>query len=350
MNKKQDLKALNLNKLKKWFKKNNWPEYRGEQVFNWIYKNGIENFEEMENIPQKLIEFMKKNCYLTNMKMIDKKVDKDGTIKYLWKLNDNETIESVYLPTYKENRHSICISSQVGCALNCKFCATGMEGIIRNLTPGEIVDQVYQIQKDISESEFGEPAITNVVYMGMGEPFKNLDNVLESIFIINENKGFNIGMRKITISTAGIVPEINKFAQKDLQTGLAVSLNAPNNKLRNKLMPINKKYPLEELISAVEDYIEITNRRVTFEYILIKNQNDSYNLAYQLVELLRDLNCHINLIPANPLPELNIEKPSETKINEFKNILADNNLTVTVRRERGIDIKAACGQLRSENH
>ncbi len=346
MKKKQDLKNLTRNELIDWFENNNWQGFRAKQVFNWIYKNGSDKFEEMSNLPGDLIKRLKDRCYLSNLSLIEMQGARDGTIKYLWQLQDEETIESVYLPYLEEGRHSVCISSQVGCALGCKFCATGLNGLVRNLTPGEIIDQVLKIQADISSDEFGNPRLTNIVFMGMGEPLANLNSVLKAVDILNEEKGFNISKRKITISTAGLVPGINRLAQEDPQVGLAISLTAPNNKLRNEIMPINKKYPLDELIETVRNYINVTGRRVTFEYVLIKDINDSLDLAMQLVEILQELICHVNLIPLNSVAEVGFERPSDFVIDHFKSVLDKQGISVTIRQERGTHIEAACGQLR----
>lgn len=342
--KKQDLKSLTRNELVLWFKKRGYPEYRANQVFNWIYKNGIDDFDRMTNLPGNLKTELKEDSYITNLLLRDIQVAGDGTKKYLWSLNDCEAIESVYLPF--EDRKSICISSQVGCAMDCLFCATGRGGLVRNLTTGEIVDQVFQIQKDISQEEFGLPRISNIVFMGMGEPLANLEAVLKAVDILNDTAGFDIGMRRITISTAGLVPGIIKLAGLELQLVLAISLNAPDDQLRNKLMPINKKYPLNKLLSAIQYYINKTGRRVTFEYVLIKDLNDSRYLAQQTAELLKNFLCHVNLIPLNPVEGFLFERPSNDTILNFKRILEEAKIETSIRQERGTHIEAACGQLR----
>ncbi len=344
--KKQDLKALTRNELVTWFKKKGYKEFRAKQVFNWLYKNGIDDFEKMTNIPKSLKKKLENESYFTDLSIRDVLFAEDGTQKYLWHLDDGEMIESVYLP-FEDNRNSICISSQVGCGVNCLFCATGRGGLVRNLTTGEIVDQVFKIQKGISQQEFGLPGITNIVFMGMGEPLANLKAVLETIEILNDPEGFNIGKRKITISTAGLIPGIIKLAEMEQQLVLAVSLNAPNDELRSNLMPINKKYPLDELLSAIKYYTDKTGRRVTFEYVLIKGLNDSIDCAYQTAQLLKKFLCHINLIPLNPVEGFFFEKPSKAAISNFKRVLEQANLETTIRQERGTHIEAACGQLRN---
>ncbi|ADQ15001.1 23S rRNA (adenine(2503)-C(2))-methyltransferase RlmN [Halanaerobium hydrogeniformans] len=344
----KDLKELKRNELIKELKNAGFPAYRGEQVFNWLYKNGISETEKMKNIPGELKEYLNDNYEITDLKEKAKSQAADGTIKYLWELKDGENIEGVYLPFPESARHSACISTQVGCGLGCSFCATGINGLERNLTTAEIIDQVLKIQADISRDEFAEPRLSNIVFMGMGEPLANFENLMQAVEIINSDNGLNIGMRKMTISTVGLVPEIKKLADRNDQIGLAVSLHAPNDRLRNKIMPINKKYNLNQLLTAVIDYIEKTGRRVTFEYVLMDSVNDSPELAVQLVELLRGINCHVNLIPANPVPELNIKKPVQKVIDSFYSTLDNNGIQVSLRREMGSQIDAACGQLKRQ--
>ena len=342
----KDLKELKRNELINEFKNAGFPSYRGEQVFNWLYKNGVSMTEEMKNIPKDLRAYIDENYKITDLKEKNKNISKDGTVKYLWELEDNENIEGVYIPFPESGRHSACISTQVGCGLGCSFCATGIDGLKRNLSAGEIVDQVLKIQQDISGDNFLEPRLSNVVFMGMGEPLANFDNLMQAVDIINADNGLNIGMRKMTISTAGLVPEINKLAETNDQIGLAVSLHAPNDRLRNKLMPINKKYNINQLLTAVINYIEKTGRRVTFEYVLRDSLDDSPELAVQLADLLRGINCHVNLIPANPVPELNIKRPVQKVIDSFYSTLDNNGIQVTLRKEMGSEIDAACGQLK----
>ncbi|HLV09123.1 MAG TPA: 23S rRNA (adenine(2503)-C(2))-methyltransferase RlmN [Halanaerobiales bacterium] len=342
--KKQDLKALSRSELINWFKENGYQAYRAEQVFNWLYKNDIDNFEKMTNLPKKMKDDLKTISYFTKLKLIDKKEENDGTNKYLWGLSDNEKIESVFLP-FDNKRNSVCVSSQVGCSLNCLFCATGKSGLIRDLTTAEIIDQVFQIQNDIRE-EYIKPRISNIDFMGMGEPLNNFDAVLKAIEILNDEAGFNIGSRKITISTSGIIPGIIRLAEMHSQLVLAVSLNAPDEKLRNKLMPINRKYPLRELLSAVKYYINKTGRRVTFEYVLIDDLNNSINQARKTAEIIKDIHCHINLIPFNPVKDSDFEKPLKKQTVEFKKVLETSGIETTIRKERGTGIEAACGQLR----
>ena len=345
--KKQDLKSLSRKEMKEWFVEEGYPAYRAEQVFNWIYRHGAHDFAATQNIPAAPRGALEEKAYVkSNLAPEEALYAEDGTVKFLWKMTDGHFIESVFLPYPEEKRYSICISSQVGCAMNCSFCATARGGLVRNLTTGEIVDQVLGIQREISREKYGQPGITNVVFMGMGEPLANLPAVLKAIEILNDEKGFNIGMRRITLSTCGLVPEIRELARMDLQLVLAVSLNGPNNQIRNKLMPINKKYPIEELLEAVKYYIDKTGRRVSFEYILIDKLNDSPEQARELADLLQGILCHINLIPLNPVREFAYGRPAGDSINRFREILLAEGIECTVRQERGTGIEAACGQLR----
>ena len=344
---KKNLLKFNLGDLKKDFKENNIKGFRAKQVFNWIYRNGIIEFPKMSNLPQNLINKLIKKYEIDDLNLNKKLIAKDGTQKYLWKTKDNNLLESVFLPYQDKNRYSICVSSQIGCSIGCKFCATGIDGLKRDLSVSEIIEQILKIQIDISEENFGNPKITNIVFMGMGEPFLNYDNVMKAVVILNNEKGFNIGMRKITISTSGIIEKIKTLADENQQIGLAISLNAPNDQLRNKLMPINKKYNLDKLMEAVNYYIRKTNRRVTFEYVLMQGINDKEIHAEQLIALLKNKLVHVNLIPANPVPELDIKRPSQNVAKYFKNRLENSNISATIRVEKGTNIKAACGQLRA---
>ena len=345
MGEKQDLKSLPRKELIKWFEQHNFTGFRAKQVFNWLFKNGVDHFAEMTNLPAGLRDKIAEKAFISRLSCQESSKAKDGTIKYLWLLSDHELIESVYLPG-EQGRNTVCISSQVGCMLNCRFCATGSGGFVRNLTSGEIVDQVLKMQAGISPEGFGEPRISNVVLMGMGEPLANLDHVLAAVEIINDRAGLNIGMRKITISTSGLVPGIRTLAERDLQLVLAISLNAPNNQLRSYLMPINQKYPLEELLAASRYYIKKTGRRITFEYVLIKDVNESVQLARATASLLQGILCNVNLIPLNSVNDFKLKKPDRKKINRFKEILEEQGIETTIRQERGSKIEAACGQLR----
>ncbi|MFO7815481.1 MAG: 23S rRNA (adenine(2503)-C(2))-methyltransferase RlmN [Halanaerobiales bacterium] len=344
---KKNLLKFNLDDLKEEFEKVGIKGYRAKQVFNWIYRNGIIEFQKMDNLPQTLINELAGKYEIADLKLDKKLIAKDGTQKYLWKTKDNNLLESVFLPYQDENRYSICVSSQIGCSLGCKFCATGVDGLQRDLSVSEIIEQVLKIQIDISPKEYGNPKISNIVFMGMGEPFLNYENVMKAVSILNNEKGLNIGIRRITISTSGIINKIKTLADQNKQIGLAISLNAPNNQLRNELMPINRKYNLDKLMEAVNYYIRRTNRRVTFEYVLMKGINDKEIHAEQLVALLKNKLVHLNLIPANPVPGLDIKRPSKTVAKYFKERLEKNDISTTIRVEKGTNIKAACGQLRA---
>ena len=333
--------------LIKEFKEQSIQSFRAKQIFNWIYKNGVLDFKKMTNLPKELVEKINNKYNLNTLKLNKKLIAEDGTQKYLWKTKDNNLVESVFLPYEDENRYSICVSSQIGCSIGCKFCATGIDGLTRDLSTAEIIEQIIKIQIDISKKSFGNPKITNIVFMGMGEPFLNYENVMSAVKVLNDNNGLNIGMRKMTISTSGIVDKIIKLANENDQIGLAISLNAPNDKLRNNLMPINKKYNLDELFKAIDYYINKTNRRVTFEYVLIKGINDNEVHIQQLINLLKNKLVHVNLIPVNPVPELNIRRPKESIVDSFKKELDKANIPVSIRIEKGTNIMAACGQLRS---
>jgi len=342
----KDFKGLTRSEIINLLKKDGLQSFRGDQIFNWLYQNGAENFSEMTNLSKDLRAELNKRYALTDLQLKQKYESIDGTKRYLWELADGESLESVYLPYERQNRHSVCISTQVGCPLSCSFCATGFSGYVRDLTAAEIVDQVVKIQADISQKEFGTPRISNVVFMGMGEPLLNLNNVLKAVTIMNDSDGLNIGMRKMTISTAGYEPGIRQLAEENDQIGLAVSLHAPTDKLRNKIMPINQKFNLKDLLAAVNEYIDTTHRRVTFEYVLMEDINDDPHLAEKLSRLLKGINCHVNLIPANPVADLSIKRPEQKVIDKFYDILSRNHLSVTLRREMGTDIQAACGQLK----
>ncbi|MBM7555513.1 23S rRNA (adenine(2503)-C(2))-methyltransferase RlmN [Halanaerobacter jeridensis] len=336
---KVNLIGLNKEELENEMKKLEQPSFRAQQILNWIYDKNKFDFAEMTNLGKNLRRELKQHFDLDPLTKLGAQESEDGTIKYLFELSDGEKIEVVYMPSEK-GRKTLCISTQVGCAMGCSFCATGLHGLTRNLRAGEIVNQILTVEnlRDIE--------ITNVVLMGMGEPLDNYEASLKAISLINGP--LNIGMRKITISTCGLVPQIKKLADEELQLTLAVSLHAPNNQLRNKLIPVNQKYPIEELIDACQYYIEKTNRRVTFEYALMDGVNDKLKHAQQLADLLAAKLVHVNLIPINQVQELNYSQPQQDIIAEFETELQKRNIPVTVRKERGADIDAACGQLQGK--
>ena len=334
----KNIYGITFEELEDYFIKNNDKKFKATQVYNWVYKKRIKSFEEMRNVSKETINTMKSNFYFDRLEVIDKRTDKD-TAKYLFRLSDNEKVEAVVM--YHDYGTSVCISTQVGCNMGCKFCESGRLKKKRNLEVHEMVLQILMIEEDIKER------LSHVVLMGIGEPFDNYINVTKFIDIINCGKGIDIGSRHITVSTCGIVPKIYEFANYDKQVNLAISLHAPNNKIRNSIMNINKAYPIEEVISAVRDYIKKTNRRVTFEYIMLKDINDTKECAEELSTLLRGINCYVNLIPYNETSHIEYKKSNKDTIMNFYDILKKNKIGATIRREFGSKLNAACGQLRS---
>lgn len=315
-------------------------KFRAKQIHNWIYGKSVSSIDEMTNLSKDFREELKQVTTVTESKIKVKQVSSDGTLKYLIEYPDGECVETVLMRFDNRANLTACVSSQVGCAVNCSFCATGKGGFKRNLTHQEIIEQVLSIQRDTGLK------VTNIVFMGQGEPLLNLNNVLKALEIFNND--FQIGARRITISTSGIIPGIKRLAEMDLQSTLAISLHAPNHKLRAELMPIENKYPIDELKNALIDYVEKTGRRITIEYILIHGFNDTQEVAKELAILLRGIKCNINLIPYNSVIENDYKKPSNNDIMKFKYLLEHSGKKVTVRLERGADIDAACGQLRGK--
>ncbi len=315
-------------------------KFRARQIHNWIYLKSVKQIEDMTDLSVKFRDELKQIASVTDTKIKVKQVSSDGTIKYLIEYPDKECVETVLMRFDNRANLTACVSSQIGCAVNCSFCATGKRGFIRNLTYKEIVEQVLTIQRDTGLK------VTNIVFMGQGEPLLNLDNVLKAMQIFNEN--LQIGARRITISTSGIVPQINKLAENEMQSTLAVSLHAPNHQIRRKLMPIEEKYDMQMLKSAMKGYTDKTGRRITIEYLLIKDLNDSIENAKELAEYLSPIKCNINLIPYNPTAKNDYQRPSNNSIQKFKYLLEHSGKKVTVRLERGADIDAACGQLRGK--
>lgn len=315
-------------------------KFRARQIHNWIYLKSVKNIDEMTDLSVKFRDELKKVSLVTDVKIKVKQVSSDGTIKYLIEYPDGECVETVLMRFDNRANLTACVSSQIGCAVNCSFCATGKCGFIRNLTYKEIIEQVLTIQRDTGLK------VTNIVFMGQGEPLLNLDNVLKAMEIFNEN--FQIGARRLTVSTSGIVPQIYKLAENDMQSTLAISLHAPNHEIRKKIMPIENKYDMKELKKALKKYVDKTGRRITVEYLLIKDLNDSADAAKELAEYLSDIKCNINLIPYNPTAKNDYQRPSNNSIQKFKYLLEHSGKKVTVRLERGADIDAACGQLRGK--
>ena len=337
----KNIKNYNLEELKKEIINLEEKAYRAEQIFKWIYIDRVNSFDEMTNLPKEFREKLKENYSMNNFKIIKKQESSDGTKKYLLDLLDENAIESVLMKYHHGN--TICVSSQVGCKMGCKFCASTGIQFIRNLSSGEIIEQILTVEKDSGEK------ISNIVFMGIGEPLDNYDNVINAIRIINNPKGLNIGARHISISTSGIVPRIYDLANENIQCTLSISLHSSSNEKRSEMMPINKKYNIEELIKACKDYIKTTNRRISFEYALAKDNNDNLEDAKKLVKLLRGMICHVNLIPINKIENGAYVKSSNENIIKFRDYLNDNGIVATIRRELGSDIDAACGQLRRKN-
>lgn len=325
-------------KLEDYFVSIGEKKYKAKQLFDWIYVKRINNFDNISNIKKDVIERLKKDFYFDNIEIINKEVDIDVK-KYLLKLNDSKTIEAVLME--HDYGTSLCISSQVGCNMNCSFCESGRIKKQRDVIAGEMVLELLTIENDIKSR------ISHVVIMGIGEPFDNYQNIVDFISIINNPFGINLGSRHITISTCGIVPKIYEFSEFPYQVNLAISLHAPNDELRSKLMPINKVYNLDKLMESIEYYLKKTNRRVTFEYIMLDGINDSLECAKELCDLVKKLNCYINLIPYNETKNIGFKRSSKDKILKFYDILKKNNINVTIRREFGGKISAACGQLKS---
>ena len=334
----ENILDFTLEELKHWMKNEKESEFRAKQIFDWLYK-GVWHFDQMSNIPKGTKVKLEKHFYIgipSVEKVQESKVSE--TFKFLFALKDGNLIESVVMK-YKHG-NSICVSTQVGCRMGCKFCASTIDGLVRDLTPGEILGQIMIAQKEIGER------ISNVVLMGSGEPLDNYENVLKFLTLVNAEYGLNIGQRHITLSTCGVVPKIIDLADKNLQITLAISLHAPSDELRKEMMPIANKYSIDEVIEACKYYVEKTNRRITFEYALVRGVNDTAEHAKELNNILKGLLCHVNLIPINEIQENNFKKSYYENVNSFSNILTSCGIENTIRREMGADIDAACGQLR----
>jgi 23S rRNA (adenine2503-C2)-methyltransferase len=322
------------------------PDYRARQIWNWLYRHHAAGFEEMSNLPAALREMLDRFYRVSPLQAIDSTVSADGlTRKVLFRLRDGETVESV-LMAY-EQRQTVCVSSQVGCPVGCAFCATGQSGFTRHLTAAEIIAQPLYFARALRNHDL---AVTNVVVMGMGEPLLNYDAVWTAVERWNDHEGFDLGARRITISTAGHVPGIERLAQESLQVGLAVSLHAADDALRDQLVPLNRTYPLARLMEACRAYVALTRRRITVEYVLIDDVNDSVAQAEQLARLLDGLLCHVNLIPLNPTPEGDYRPPPADRVGAFYRALVQHGVSTTMRLRRGVDIQAGCGQLRQRHN
>ncbi len=335
---KIDIKSMNVSEIKEYLKSLSEPTYRAEQIFSWL-QAGVESFSEMSNIPKSLRETLEKECYIANVTVAEKFISKiDGTVKYVYKLFDGEYIESVFM-SYKHG-FTVCISTQVGCRMGCSFCASGLNGLSRNLTPSEMLSQIIYAGKD------NGVRISNVVMMGMGEPLDNFDNSVKFLELVSNEKGLNIGLRHISLSTSGVVPKIYELAEINLPITLSVSLHAPNDEIRSKMMKINNKWNIDELLKACKHYQSVTNRRISFEYAMISGVNDSRECADELIRKLSGIMSHINLIPANPVKENDYKKADNNAVKKFADYINSKGFTATVRRTLGADIDASCGQLR----
>lgn len=337
-NKKVDIKNLTLDELEELVAFLGEKRYRARQVMEWVYHHHATSLEEMTNLPKGFRSSLENVSYLSNIKLKKVKTSSDGTDKFLFELQDGNCVESVLIPEKKHR--TICISTQVGCALGCKFCLSGKNGLIRNLNTSEIVNQICAIKNEfLSENE-----TLNIVFMGMGEPLANYENILKALQILTSPFGFDFSHRRITVSTAGLIPEIKRLGQ-ELPVNLAISLNAPNNSLRSFLMPINKKYPLKKLLEVASKTPLPSRKRITFEYIIIKDINDSPEDAENLARLLRGIRCKINLIPFNEHKEVEFKRPDDKAVEQFRQSLSAKHFSVMVRKSKGNDILAACGQL-----
>lgn len=343
----KDLLGLSLEEMQTELAKLQLPAFRARQLFRHIHKNGSTDFVSMTDFTKDVRLLLQERFFITNCGILAERSSGDAT-KWLLKLPDGEKIETVlmsYLARKEQReRRTLCVSTQVGCAMGCVFCATGISSIARNLTTGEILAQIWAANHAISPAK-----VTNIVLMGMGEPLANYDAVIKAIRIINDSEGLNIGIRRIVLSTSGLVPGIRRLAVEELDIVLAISLHAPNDELRSKLMPINKTYPLEELLTAVDTYIDFTGRRVTFEYLMIEEVNDKPEHAIQLARLLKGKLANINLIPFNSVTELDFKRSSPARVKAFRAILTEKGLDAVIREEMGGEIEAACGQLRRQN-
>lgn len=345
----RELRGCSEDELIKYCKEIGLPRFRASQLFQWVQQKAVRSWDEMKNIGQNDRQMLNTYLQLYPLDKVREQRSVDGTRKYLFRLEDGEMIECVlmdYVRTRSRDRHTVCVSTQVGCAVGCAFCATGLEGFRRNLSVAEIMGQVLDITHFVRQED-ADFQVTNVVFMGMGEPLLNYDRVLQAIQLMNHSRGLNIGMRRMTISTSGVAPRIIQLAKDNPQVGLAVSLHAANDEERNNLIPMNRRYPLSELMAACQEYTQITNRRITFE-IALTAENANREVAAAFARLLKAQFGHVNLIPVNPVAGTGMERPNPEQIKRFAQVLEDAGIPVSSREERGTDIDAACGQLRRQ--
>ena len=335
------IKDMTSEELCEYFQSIGQPAYRAKQVFSWL-SAGVSDFDEMTNLPKKLREYLTAECFIGKIEVVQRlESQRDGTVKFLFRLSDGACVESVVMKYH--HGYSICVSTQVGCRMGCRFCASTIGGLERNLTAGEILDQIITAQKEL------DIRISNIVLMGIGEPLDNYENVLKFLHNVNHPDGLNIGYRHISLSTCGLVDRMRDLAEENLPITLSVSIHAPNNTVRDKLMPINKRYPIEQLLEACRFYCDKTGRRITFEYSMIHGENDAPEHAEELAKRLRGILCHVNLIPVNPVSERSFNRSSAERIKTFQEVLERRGIPTTVRRHLGGDIDASCGQLRRQN-
>lgn len=338
---KQDIKSLELAELTEAMVQMGQPKFRGKQVYSWLHEKRVESFEEMSNLPAAFRQQLAQNYYINSLSIIRKLTSKiDGTQKYLLRLKDNNCVEAV-LMKYKYG-NSVCISTQVGCRMGCKFCASTLAGLVRSLEPSEMLDEIYTVTRDSGQR------VSNVVLMGIGEPFDNYDNVMKFLHILSSPEGYNLSLRHLSLSTCGLVDRIYQLAEEKVGLTLSISLHAPNDEIRSQTMPINKRYPIDELLEACRYYFNKTGRRISFEYALIEGVNDEVRHANELADRLRGMSAHVNLIPVNPVKERGFKRGSRQRIEAFQKALETRGVNATIRRELGADINAACGQLRRE--
>ena len=342
----RDLKELNGQGLADFVQGLGLEPYRARQLRDWIYRKRASTFEEMTNISKGVREVLKEKAFIGEPALLEARHGADGTAKLLLELHDGHHVESVIIP--EEDRLTLCVSSQVGCALGCRFCLTGTGGLVRNLTPGEIVSQVMAAEKLLSSGSPSERRLTNIVFMGMGEPLANFEAVSEALRRLTNPEWMAFSSRRITVSTAGLVPGIRKLAAGGLKVRLAVSLNATTDELRNEIMPINRRYPIGELLEACREYPLTPRDRITFEYVMLRSMNDSPEDAKRLVKLLKGIPCKVNLIPFNEFPGAEYRRPTSDNVKAFQELLMSRNFTALVRQSKGADISAACGQLRAD--
>lgn len=336
-----DIKSMTIPELESFLTELKQPKFRAKQIFSWLHEKRVLSFNEMMNLPASLREQLKENCTITSLTVERKLVSQlDGTVKYLYRLADGQHIESVRMAY--EHGISLCISSQVGCKMGCAFCASTKAGFVRNLTASEILEQVYAAGRDAGER------IGSIVMMGIGEPLDNFDQVMRFLELVSDPNGLNLSHRHISLSTCGVVDRIRELAEKDLQITLSISLHATDDAARSAIMPVNRRWNMEELLDACREYTDRTHRRISYEYALISGVNDSRKQAEELAALLKGMLCHVNLIPVNYVKEAGYQKSSKGRIYEFQKVLNDRGINATVRRTLGADINAACGQLRRE--